>query len=157
MQVVFIKDIKGIAHKGDVKNVKDGYYQNYLLPNKLAALATPAMIKQAEVMRKQVVIEKGRIKEQAQELSKKLEGYKIVLKSKSKGDKLYGSIGEKDIIDVIEKELKIKLEKENIGLSEHIKVAGSYDIPIRLSEGVVAKISLTIKGEAVKAKEPAKK
>ena len=147
MQVVFIQDIKGIAHKGDVKNVKDGYFQNYLFPRKLAAIATAAMIKQAEVMRKQMVVEKGKIKEQAEELAKKLDGYEIVFKSKAKGDKLYGSIGEKDIADFIEKNLKIRLEKENIGLSEHIKVTGTYEIPIKLSEGVTAKILLVVKGE----------
>jgi large subunit ribosomal protein L9 len=147
MQVVFIKDIKGIAGKGDVKNVKDGYFQNYLMPRKLASPATPAMIKQAESLRKQSMAEKGKIKEQAEELSKKLEGYKIVLRGKSKGDKLYGSIGEKDIIDAIEKGLKIKLGKENIGISEHIKVAGSYEIPIKLADGVEAKVLLEIKGE----------
>ena len=133
MQVVFIKDIKGIASKGDVKNVKDGYFQNYLLPRKLAALATTAMVKQAESMRKQLSVEKGRIKEQAEELSKKLEGYKIVLRSKAKGDKLYGSIKEKDIVDAIYKGLKIKVENENVGLSEHIKVAGSYEVPMWMS------------------------
>jgi large subunit ribosomal protein L9 len=147
MQVVFLKDIKGIARKGDVKNVKDGYFQNFLQPRSLAAVATPPMIKQAEEMRKKQVLDKEKIKEQASEIKKRMDGYKIIIKSKAKGDKLYGSIGEKDICDVIEKELKIRLEKENIGLSEHIKVSGAYEIPVRLAEGVQAMISLEVKGE----------
>jgi large subunit ribosomal protein L9 len=153
MQVVFLGDIKGIARKGDVKNVKDGYFQNYLLPRKLAAQATSAMIKQAEEMRKKMVVENERVKEKASEIAKMLEGKKVTLKSKAKGDKLYGSIGEKEIADVVEKELKVKVRKEDIVLSEHIKVAGTYEIPVKLSEGVEAKILLVVKGEVVKAEK----
>jgi large subunit ribosomal protein L9 len=147
MQVVFIKDVKGVAKKGDVKNVKDGYYQNFLLPRGLVAVATAAMIKQAEEMRKRSVIEQEKVKEQATEVKRRLDGSKILIKSKAKGDKLYGSIGEKEIADVVEKELKIKLGKENIALSEHIKVAGNYEVPVKLAEGVEAVILLEVKGE----------
>ncbi len=153
MQVVFTGDIKGIARKGDVKNVKDGYFQNYLLPRKLAAPATPAMIKQAEELRKRQVVENEKSKEKAAEIAKMLEGKKITLKSKAKGDKLYGSIGEKEIADAIEKELKVKVKKEDIVLSEHIKVAGDYEVPVRIAEGVEAKILLNVKGETVKAEK----
>ena len=147
MQVVFIQDIKSIAKRGDVKNVADGYFQNYLLPRKLAAVATPAMIKQAEEMRKKALIEKEKVKEQAQEIKNRIDGFKMVLKRKAKGDKLYGSINEKELAEILEKEFKVKLGKEHILLSEHIKVAGSYEVPVRLAEGVEAKILLDIKGE----------
>jgi large subunit ribosomal protein L9 len=147
MQVVFIKDIPKVVRKGDVKNVKDGYFQNYLLPRKLAVIATAAKIKEAEEIRKKQLVEKEKIKEQSHDLKKKLDGYEITIKMKAKGDKLYGSIGEKEITDIIEKELKIRLGKEHVKLSEHIKVAGSYEIPVKLTEGVEAKVMLTVKGE----------
>jgi large subunit ribosomal protein L9 len=147
MQVVFIQDIARVARKGDVKNVKDGYFQNFLLPNKLAALATPAMVKFATEMRKKQTIEKEKLKEQAEEVKARIDGKKITLKRKAKGDKLYGSINEKDLALILEEEFKLKLGKENIKLSEHIKVAGSYEIPVRLSDTVEAKILLDVKGE----------
>ncbi len=147
MQVVFIQDIKKIARKGDVKNVKDGYFQNYLQPRKLAVLATVSKIKEADQMKKQTMVEKGKIREQAQEIQKKLDGHKIVIKGKAKGDKLYGSIGEKEIADILEKDFKLRLGKEHIKLSEHIKVVGTYEILIRLSEDVEAKVMLEVKGE----------
>lgn len=147
MQVVFIQDIKNIARKGDVKNVKDGYFQNYLMPRKLAVLATEAKMKEAQQMKKQMVVEKEKIKEQAQELKKKLDGHKITIKGKSKGDKLYGSIGEKEIADLLEKDFKVRFTKEHFKLSEHIKVVGSYEIPVKLADGVEAKVMLEVKGE----------
>jgi|WetSurMetagenome_2_1015567.scaffolds.fasta_scaffold108962_2 large subunit ribosomal protein L9 len=147
MQVVFLQDVKSVAKKGDVKNVKDGYFQNFLLPNKLASLATPAMVRFAEGIKKKQVIEKEKLKEQAEEIKAKLDGKKLNFKMKSKGDKLYGSIKEKDVADLLEKEFNLKLGKDAIRLSEHIKVAGSYEIPVKLSETVEAKILLEVKGE----------
>jgi len=147
MQVVFIKDIAKIARKGDVKNVKDGYFQNYLLPRKLASLATPAMVRFAEEMKKKQVLEKEKLKEQAEEVKAKLDGKKISFKMKSKGDKLYGSIKEKDLAEIIEKDFNLKLGKDSIKLSENIKVAGSYEIRVKLSDTVEAKILLEVKGE----------
>jgi len=147
MQVVFTHDVKGVARKGDVKNVKDGYYQNFLLPKKLASVATPAMIKFAAVMKEKQMIEKERLNEQAKELKAKIDGRKVVLKRKAKGDKLYGSINEKDLAEILEKEFKIKLGKERIKLSAHIKVVGTYEVPVRLSDECEAKILLEVKGE----------
>jgi large subunit ribosomal protein L9 len=147
MQVVFVQDIKNIARKGDVKNVKDGYFQNYLLPRKLAVLATESKMKEAELLKKQMVLEKGKIKEQAVELKKKMDGHKITIKGKAKGDKLYGSIGEKEIADLLEKDFKVRFTKEHFKLSENIKVIGSYEIPISLADGVEAKVTLEVKGE----------
>lgn len=147
MQVVFTQDVPSVARRGDVKNVKDGYYQNFLLPRKMAAIATPAMVKQAEEMRKKATIEREKIREQAQEIKGRIDGFKIALKRKAKGDKLYGSINEKELAEILEKEFKVKLGKEHILLSENIKVAGSYEVPVRLAEGVEAKILLDVKGE----------
>ena len=147
MQVVFTQNVKGIARKGEVKNVKDGYFQNFLFPRKLAVIATDAKVREAETMRKHETITKDRVKEQAHELQKKLTGLKITIKSKANGDKLYGSISEKDIVDAIEKDAKVQLGKSNVVLSDHIKVVGTYEIPIALTEGVEAKITLVVKGE----------
>ena len=147
MQVVFLKDVAKVARKGDVKNVKTGYFSNYLFPNKVAVMATPSMLKHVEVLKKQMMLEKARVAEQAQEIKNKLEDKKFTLKQKAKGEKLYGSITEKDICDVILKETKISLSKENVVLSGHIKVVGSYEITLKLSDDISAKVLLEVKGE----------
>lgn len=147
MQVVFLKDVAKVARKGDVKNVKNGYFSNYLFPNKVAVMASPAMLKRVEALRKQMLLEKARVAEQAQEIKNKLEDKKFTLKQKSKGDKLYGSITEKDICDVIMKDAKVALSKENVVLSGHIKVVGNYEITLKLSDDISAKVLLEVKGE----------
>lgn len=147
MQVVFLQNIKNIARKGDIKNVKDGYYFNFLLPRKLAVQATPAKVKEMESMRQKQAMEKEKVMEQAAEVIEKLKGLKVSIKAKSHGDKLYGSITEKEISEAIAKEAKVELEPKYLKLSEHIKVAGTYEIPVNLSEEYKTTVTITIKGE----------
>jgi large subunit ribosomal protein L9 len=147
MQVILKQNVPTLGKKGDVKNVKDGYYLNYLLPRKLAELATPERLKTAEHYRKREVVQHERIKEQSAELKEKIDKLKIVLKAKAKGDKLYGSITENEILKAIEEKLNVRLDKQHLLLSEHIKVVGTYEVPVRLVEGVEAKFILEVKPE----------
>jgi len=147
MQVLFIQNLKGIAYKGEIKNVKDGYFQNYLLPHKLAVLATAARIKGAEEMKKKMVIGKERLVSEAKDIKSKLDGMVISMKRKTHNDGLYASITQKDIIEEILKKANVKLEKEHLVLPSAIKKTGSFEVPVDLTEGVKFKVLLEIKGE----------
>ncbi len=147
MQVVLTQNVPSLGHKGDVKNVKDGYFQNFLCPRKMAMPATPSALKQAEETRKREVVTHEHIREQAQELKEKIDIAKVTLKAKAKGDKLYGSITEREIINALEKKLNIRLQKEHLLLSEHIKTVGAYEIPVKLAEGIEARFMLEVKNE----------
>lgn len=147
MQVLFLQDVKNIARRGDVKTVKEGYFMNFLMPKKIAVVATAGKIKEAEKMKQNEVIQKERLVEEAKEVCKKLEGLFISIKAKAKGDKLYGSIGEKELIKEIEKAAKVKLEKQHFDMPEHIKTVGEHEITIQLAEGASAKIKLEVQSE----------
>ncbi len=147
MQVFFLKNIKGFAQKGDIKNVKEGYFQNYLFPNKIAILATLGKIKESEEIRKKALIDKERLSADAKDVKKRLENIEIVLIRKSHDAKLYASITEKDIIDEILKIGNVKLGKENILLLSPIKNIGDYEIIVKILDNVEFRIMLKVKGE----------
>jgi len=147
MQVILKQNVPNLGKKGELKNVKDGFFMNYLQPHNLAEVATAAKIKEAESMKKREVVQNERIKEKAGEIKEKLKGLKITIKAKAKGDKLYGSITEKEILKALEDKIDLRLEKEHLLLSEHIKVVGTYEVPVRLTEGVEGKFTLEIKPE----------
>lgn len=147
MQVLFLQNVKGVARKGDVKNVKDGYFNNYLLPSGLAVVATAAVKKQAEKMRNDEVIQKERLLEEAREVVKKIDGTVVVLKAKAKGDKLYGSITEKEVIDALEAEKKVRLEKTHLIMRGNIKTTGTFDIHVKITDGAEAVLKVEVKGE----------
>lgn len=141
------QNVAHLGKKGEVKNVKDGYFMNFLAPRNLAEVATAASIKKAEEQLKRQVVQHERIRENAAEIKGKLQGLKITLKAKAKGDKLYGSITEREILDALEQKLNVRLEKQHLLLSEHLKVVGVYEVPVRLTEGVEGKFTLEIKAE----------
>ena len=147
MQVILKQNVKHLGKKGELKNVKDGYFMNFLAPRALAEVATDAKIKHAKEILKREVVQHERIRENAAEIKEKLKGLKITLKAKAKGDKLYGSITEKEILDALEAKLNVRLEKQHLILSEHLKVVGTYEVPVRLTEGVEGKFTLEIKAE----------
>lgn len=149
MKVIFLENVKGLGRKGEVKNVADGYFMNYLSPKKLARVATSELIKQVEKKLEKEVIEKDRLKEQARMVKEKLESSVLELKGKANGQSLYASIGTDDIIKALVDKIKIRLDKHNFIENVHLKELGDYTVEIKLSEGVKANLRVNIKANPV--------
>ena len=146
MKVLLIKDVKGLGKAGEIKNAKDGYARNYLIPKGFAKVATKEVIKEweEEQARKKVELEKE-IKELT-ELKEKLENEKIVIKHKlGANGQLIGSVTNKEIAEVL-KEKGYEIDKKNI---EHktIKAPGDYVVDVKLGHSIHAKINLIVEGE----------
>lgn len=147
MRIVLTKDVQKVGHRGDVKNVKPGYFRNYLFPNSLAVVATPVRVKEALERESKRAIEKEKLVKEAREVVKKFAGLvlEFVKKISSKG-KLYAAIQEKDIIKAVLGSVNVKLEPENISM-QHIKEEGEHEVTIKLVEGVSAKVKVVVKRE----------
>lgn len=145
MQVLLTQNVAKLGRKGDIKNVKNGYYRNFLFPRGFATLPSPALLKWAEEVRKKIMKEREEIIKQATAIKQQLEEkpYEIKVKTTDK-DTLYGSIGEKEIVELLAKEANIKLEKKQIELKENIKTVGKHNVNIELSEEVKAKIIIDV-------------
>ena len=115
MKIILLENVKNLGKAGDAKVVSDGYARNFLLSKKLAEMATPEALKKAEKLKEQGdQKEKGEL-EKNQALAVAISGKEIVIKSKEKDGKLFGSVGKKEII----KELKnqgIEIKEEAIML-----------------------------------------
>jgi len=99
MQVLLSADVKKLGYRGDVVNVKNGYFRNFLCPKGLAQAATAKLIALAETRNKDRVVQKERILENVKEVLKKLKGLSVVIKAKvSDKGKLYGSLTEADVV-----------------------------------------------------------
>lgn len=142
-----MQNVKGVGRKGEIKSVKEGYFRNYLLPAGLAVMTTSAVIKQLEKIRTNEVIKKERLLEEAREVTKKIDGTVIVLSAKANGDKLYGSITEKEIIDALEKVKKVRLEKAHLIMKDHIKTTGTFDVKVKIMDGAEAVLKVEINGD----------
>jgi len=144
MQVLLLKDVKKLGYRGDIVRVKEGFFRNYLLPRKLAEVATEAIKKVAESRKAKVLMEKQRLLDNAKDVLARLKGLKLSFKKKVSGKgKLYGAITENEIIEAVLEKVNIKLEKEYI-LMEHIKEVGNYDVKVRLGEGFEETLKVTV-------------
>lgn len=144
MKVILLQDVKKIGKKGDVINTSDGYARNYLFPRKLAEEATDANLhilnNKKENERKQKLAEL----EAAQKLAQELKGKEIKLSAKTgENGKLFGAITNKDVAELIDKQYGVKVDKKKI-VMETIKVAGGYEIEVKLYPEVTTKMRVII-------------
>jgi large subunit ribosomal protein L9 len=142
MKVIFLKDLKKQGKKGEIKEVKDGYAENFLIKNGYATKLNETSKRDLEHELKVAREEKEAEKQAAENLKTKLD--KIVLEFKVKtgaGDKVFGSVSPKQIRDeLLKKELKV--DKKSILLDNNIDTLGFHNVEIELYKGVIAKIKV---------------
>ena len=147
MKVVLNKDVKGVGKKLQVVAVSEGYARNFLLPKKLAVIADNKNINEAQGKISAQKYKKQTELQQANENKKIIENGFIEFKHKfGEGSKLYGSVTEKDIADKIKEKFNIEISKKKITISDPIKNLGTYTVNVKLYEGVIAKLKITVVG-----------
>lgn len=133
MQVILLRDVSGIGQKGSVKSVSDGHALNYLIPNKLAVMATPEQIKAIET---QKIHDAQAAKAQDAEwrvLAKKLEGAKVTLKANaSEQGHLYEKISAIEISRAINQQLKATVPPNALEPKMAIKEVGEWPVTLKL-------------------------
>jgi len=144
MKVIFIKDIKGQAKKGDVKEVSEGYAANFLFPRGLARSATDGNMKTLENQTSAEQKRKQQEKDEAADLGKKLEEMTIELKAKSgEGGRLFGAITSKQIAEVLAAN-GVKIDKRKIELNDPIRTLGVTQVPVKLHPEVKATLKVQV-------------
>lgn len=147
MQVVLNKDLAKLGYRGDVVNVKPGYFRNYLAPNGIAIPATVAVLKLVASRKDKMVMQKQQLLDNAKDVVAKLDGLTLKIKAKaSDKGKLYASIAEADIVDAVEKAASVKLEKSFVSM-DHIKELGEFKVKIDLGKGFEKEVAVIVESE----------
>ncbi len=132
MKVIFVKDVPGVAHKGQVKEVKVGFWRNFLRAGDLAREATPQLIELAEKEKEKEI---SRVKESEQVLAKAVKGLEnealvMEMNADEKGNLFEGVTSEK-ISERINEVLKLDIPAKFIKLEKPIKKIGLHVIPVK--------------------------
>ena len=144
MEVILSQDVDTLGKVGQVVKVKDGYARNYLLPKKLAYLATAANLKRIEQQEKKRKWQYEQDKQKAQELAEKLSKASCTVSVEVNDlDKLYGAISETDIAKALEVE-GFTVDKKTIVIEQPIEELGIFEVGIQLHTEVTAKIRLWV-------------
>ena len=145
MKVILLADVKGQGKKGELINTSDGYARNFLFPRKLAKPADAGSIKEIEMKKESEAYHFAEEQKKALETKAFLADKKLVLKTTGGSDgRLYGAVTSKDVSELIEKDLGLKIDKKAIVLSDTIKLVGEYIAKIKLFQGVVADLKIIV-------------
>jgi large subunit ribosomal protein L9 len=147
MEVILRETIDTLGRAGQVVKVADGYARNYLLPRKLAYVATPGNLKVIEFEKQSLIRKDAKQQDEAVKLKEMLEKVELVIQRKvGDQDTLFGSVTNSDVADELEKK-GFTIEKRKIHMDDHIKKLGDFEIPIRLFKDVNATIKLKVEAE----------
>ena len=145
MKVILKADIKGVGKKDEVINASDGYARNFLFPKNLAVEANAENMSKLKAKQDSNAFKKSQEKEEAEKIAQKLSKIllKIEVKSGNNG-KIFGGVSSKEIAENLEKQYQIKVDKKKIDLKETIKNLGTFNVDIKLFEGVIGKLKVDV-------------
>ncbi len=145
VKVVLLKDIINLGKKGDIVDVSFGFYMNYLDKNNLAKRVSEGEEKDYLLKRKIREDKESKEEERAKILKEKIEKELFTIKRRA-GDKgkLYGSVTNEDIAEILKKKIGVSFDKKKIEIDEPIKTIGYFEARVKLFKNLYAKIKLNI-------------
>jgi len=145
MNVILLQDVENLGLRGDVVSVARGYARNFLIPRKLAEVATTAKVEELRKRDARRTLQEARSGEQAETISETLR--KTVLRFEMKAGPtgaLFGSVTPSDIADEIWRVRKIRIDRRKIELPDPLKRIGSFLVPIQIFESVSVEVKTLI-------------
>ena len=144
MKVILKRDVKGLGREGDMKEVKDGYARNFLLPTGAASMADKGTVANWERHREQRDERDRAVRADAEETAGKLRAMKVQIPVKA-GEKgrLFGAVTNREVAQAIAAE-GVEIDRHNIHLREPIKTLGEHRVDVRLMAGVDAVVSVAV-------------
>lgn len=144
MKILFIEDVPGTAYAGDIKDVKSGFARNYLLPRKLAVLATADQMNRVNRLRSAASKRRDATEAEMKTISDSLEGVVITIEARSgRNNRLYGSITNAAVAEELGKLTGREIDRRKI-IMDPIRQLGTYQIPIKLHQGVEPMVTVAV-------------
>lgn len=145
MKVIFTQSVPGVAHPGDVKNVRSGFFRNFLLPRQKAIPATEALLVAWEEKRKKILIEKEQLKTKFEEMKRRMAGNQVKIEKKvtAKGT-LYGGLKPHDVVKALKDQCNIEITDGMVHFPKTVKAVGTHELLLKLGEGVEVSLNVEV-------------
>jgi large subunit ribosomal protein L9 len=145
VKVILTQDVASLGKAGELKDVSPGYMRNFLVPRKLAVMATAAEMQTLEARRASIARQQQKVRSEAEYLAARLNEAPISFQVRvGEQNRLYGSITSKDIADELARSAGITIDRRDIELDEPLKTLGTYTIPVRLAHEVKGNVTVTL-------------
>jgi large subunit ribosomal protein L9 len=145
VRVILKREVRGLGRPGDVKDVADGYAQNFLIPKGLAIEATAGELKHLSQERQADKLKKDRAHADAEELAKRLATITLMFRLKAgKDGKTFGSVTNQDIAESLKKEHGVDVDRAKITLTEPLRTLGAHTVEVRLAPDIRARVMVAV-------------
>src|SRR5215210_1978229 len=149
MKVLLNESLKNVGRAGEIKEVKNGYARNYLIPRGLARPATGGTVKQAEAQREAEGRREARNVSANQALGDKVAAAAITLRARvGEQGRLYGAITATDIATALTAEVGHEIDRRRVELEDSIRRLGEYKVPVRLARDIVPRVTVNVESDA---------
>ncbi|HEY0707997.1 MAG TPA: 50S ribosomal protein L9 [Polyangia bacterium] len=144
MRVILQESIDKLGDAGEVVTVRDGFGRNYLLPRKMAVVATEKDVARFEHDKRVIAARTAKMVKELQAQAEKLNQVSVSITAQTgEGDKLYGSVTSRDISEAL-KAQGVQIDSKKLGLAEPIKTLGMTEVPVKLGSNVTANIKVWV-------------
>lgn len=152
MRVIFLEDVAGAADAGEVKEVKNGYARNYLLPKGLAAPATPAQLQRARAIEAAAKQKRLKYSEEWSEVAALINGTEVPVEVRvGPTGRLFGSVTGRNIADRLSESTGRTIDHRQVLLGSAIHEPGDYQVTVRLYREVTAQVNVSVVPEGYEA------
>jgi large subunit ribosomal protein L9 len=147
MKVILSQDVRSLGKVGDLVRVADGYARNFLIPRRLAMIATEDRVKEFKHLQSVADAKKKKATVAAKKVADKLAGQTVTLRVQAgENDKLFGSVTNNDIANELTK-AGFSVERRDIHIEEPIKVLGQYRVKVKIASGVESEVKVNVERE----------
>ena len=148
MKIVFLEEVEGSGLAGEVKDVKNGYARNYLLPRGLAVPATKDNLQRAERLAQADVVRQDRLDSAAQGIATKLDGAALTFEARvGQQGRLFGSITALNIAERLSELAGEPVDHRQVMLGQVLRTLGRQEVRIRLTRNVMVTVNVEVKAE----------
>ena len=148
MKVVLIDEVAKLGIAGDIRDVKDGYGRNFLIPKRLAVLASAQALAGAGSKRKTEVERRTKLNMEMESVGERLSDERLLIAVRvGPGGRLYGSVTTTEIADAVNEAMGVDIDRRAINLPQPIREIGHHQVPVRLAPDVITNVTITVYAE----------
>ncbi|MGE5590257.1 MAG: 50S ribosomal protein L9 [Bacillota bacterium] len=145
MKVILLQDVKGLGKKGAMVEVAEGYGRNFLVPRGLATAASEGAVRSLAHEKERERVRAERLRQEAQELGKKLEGIKVAIPARvGEAGRLFGSVTSKDVAEALQRVAGLAVDKRKVEMKDAIKTLGEHRVLVKLHPDVTAQVTVEV-------------
>ena len=145
MKVVFFEEVEGTAQVGEIREVKNGFARNYLLPRGLAGATTASNLARAERLAKADAIRQSKLDADAAPLAAAIDGQEFTFRARvGEQGRLFGSVTARDIAERLSERAGATIEHRQVQLAQALRQLGTEEVRVRLTRNVFAQVNVIV-------------